>query len=390
MRVIVTISLTGSWGHVYPLTVFINSPSKGWGMRKLFTILIALSLLANCKSLVRDAHYFEPTVATEASGKKVAKQLILLTSSSDSDIEKRIASDPQLEEKLNKILLTEAKQNAVADTLRNLLSWPNKLMLWQNKEAAADLQSDDAIKIEQAIAEGGLIPSNISVENYNPKILWRRSFDNGKLSTLAKLNFGPFNALIYTVAPDKSLYNMDSDNLFADTVVLYSDDLNTTLNEAGQAIRLSDKIQKETKSGWYTLGRLLSPVRLYREAIHMGKAFRFNDDQEANAESNSYGLVFTAFGAYLATAIFVGDEIVSMAKAATGRKITRLSKWIHDRAEEISKLKVFNRAKNVDRGKQHMTRLGRRAVRMGLALSVVLSAYLVGQIMEAKVDAIAP
>lgn len=355
-------------------------------MKKLSVVLMAL-LLANCKPLVRQMHYFEPTVATEASGKKVAKQLVLLTSLSDSDIEKRIKSDPHLEEKLNEILLTKAKQRAVAETLRNLLSWPSKLILWQNKEASANLQRDDETELEQAIAEGGSIPNDISVEDYNPKILWQRSFDNGKSSTLAKLNFGPLNALIYTVAPNKSLYKMDNDNLFADTIVIYTDDLDATLNEAGQVINISDKLKRETKSGWYTLGRLLSPVRLYREAIHMGKAFRFNSDQDANAGSNSYGLVFTAFGAYLATAIFVGDEIVSMAKASTGKDITRLSKWIHDIGAKIGGWKIFSKAKNVDRGGQHVARLGRRGVRIGLAIPVVVAAYIVGRVMEAKVDA---
>ena len=356
-------------------------------MKKSSVVLMAL-LLANCKPLVRQMHYFEPTVATKASGKKVAKQLVLLTSLSDSDIEKRIKSDPHLEEQLNEILLTKAKQRAVAETLSNLLSWPSKLILWQNKEDVADLQSDDKAELEQAIAAGGSIPNDISVENYNPKILWQRSFDNGKSSTLAKLNFGPIVALIYTVAPDKSLYNkMDKDNLFADTVIIYTDNLDATLNEAKQAINISDKIQKETKSGWYTLGRLLSPVRLYREAMHMGKAFKFNTDQGANVDSNSYGLVFTAFGAYLATAIFVGDEIISMAKASTGKKITRLSKWIHDTGAKIGKLKIFSKAKNVDRGGQHMARLGRRGVRIGLAIPVVVAAYIIGQVMEAKVDA---
>lgn len=355
-------------------------------MKKLSVVLMIL-LLTACKSLVRQMPYFEPTVATEASGRQVAKQVVLLTSSSDSDIEKRIKSDPHLEEKMNEILMTKAKRRAIVDTLRNILSWPSKLILWKNADAADDLHHDAETELELALAEDGAIPTDISVEKYDPKIFWQRTFDNDKLSTLAKLNFGTLNALIYTVAPDDSLYEMDNDNLFADTVVLYADDLDGTLSEAERAINISGKLQKEVRAGWYTLGRLLSPVRLYREATYMGKAFKFTQDQGAsNGSKHSHGLVFTAFGAYLATAIFVGDEIVSMAKAATGRDITRLSKWIHDRAANISEWKVFSKAKDVDRGTQHMSRFSRRAIRLGLAIPVVIAAHIVGRIMEANVD----
>ena len=119
----------------------------------------------------------------------------------------------------------------------------------------------------------------------------------------------------------------------------------------------------------------------------MGQAFQFTHEQGARGDSErSYGLVFTAFGAYLATAIFVGDEIVSMAKAATGRDITRLSKWIHDRAETMSQWEVFSKAKDVDRGKQHVSRFSRRALRVGLALPIVIAAHIVGRIMGARVE----
>lgn len=331
--------------------------------------------------------YFEPSAATQEAGKQVAKQIILLTNTSDSEIEARIKSDPRLEEKLNEILVSKGKRREISNTLRSILSWPKKLMLWKRTDAADDLHYEAEAELELALAEDGSLPTDIAVDEYDPEIIWERTFDNAKTSTLAKLNFGTLNALIYTVAPDIALYEAEDDDLFTDTVVVYADNLDIPLDEAEQAINVSEKRQMEIDRGWYALGRLLSPVRLYREAMHMGKAFGFSQGQGVSSEIRSPNeLVFTAFGAYLATAIFVGDEILSMGKSATGRNITRLSKWIHDKAEVMGKWKIFNRAKNVDRGHKHMTRLSRRAIRLGLALPIVIAAHIVGRVMGATVD----
>lgn len=328
--------------------------------------------------------YFEPSAVTQEAGKQVAKQIVLLTNTPDSEIEAHIKSDPRLEEKLHELLVSVGQRQAIGNTLRNILSWPKQLMLWKRTD---DLHYEADAELELALAEDGSLPTDIAVDEYDPEIIWERTFDNAKTSTLAKLNFGTLNALIYTVVPDQALYETEDDNLFTDTVVVYADDLAAPLNEAERAINISEKRQVEIGGGWYTLGRLLSPVRLYREAMHMGKAFEFSQRQGVSRDGrSSYALTFTAFGAYLATAIFVGDEIISMAKAATGRNITRLSKWIHDKGKAISQWKVFSKAKNVDRGEQHMARFGRRAIRLGLALPIVIAAHIVGRVMGARVD----
>ena len=353
-------------------------------MQKLPVVLI---ILFSCKSSVRQMPYFEPSAVTQEAGKQVAKQIVLLTSTSDSDLEKRIKSDPRLEEKLNELLVSEGKRRVISNALRSLLSVPKQLLLWEAMDAANDWYYEAAAEFELALAEDGSLPTDIAVDEYEPEIIWERTFDNAKTSTLAKLNFGMLNALIYTVVPDKTLYKAEDANLFTDTVVIYADDLDAFLNKVERAINISEKRQMEIGEGWYTLGRLLSPVRLYREAMHLGKAFAFSQRQGVSGDGqSSVDLVFTAFGAYLATAIFVGDEIVSMAKAATGRNITGLSKWIHDKAEATSKWKVFSRAKNVDWGEQHVARFSRRAIRLGLALPIVIAAHIVGRVMGTTVD----
>ena len=355
-------------------------------MQKLPIVLI---ILFACKPLVRQTPYFAPSAVTQEAGKQVAKQIILLTNTSDNEIEARIKSDPRLEEKLNELLVSKGKRRAIVNTLRSILSWPKKLMLWKRTDETDDLhyEAEAEEELELALAEDGALPTDIDVDEYDPEIIWERSFDNAKTSTLAKLNFGALNALIYTVTPDQSFYEAENDNLFTDTVVVYADNLDAPLNKAELALNISEKRQKEIGGGWYTLGRLLSPVRLYREAIYMGKAFEFSQRQGVSSDVRSpQALVFTAFGAYLATAIFVGDEILSMAKSATGRDITRLSKWIHDKAEAMGKWKIFNKSKNVDRGHKHMVRLSRRALRLGLALPIVIAAHIVGRVMGATVD----
>ena len=215
-----------------------------FGVKKLLVILM---ILFSCKPLVRQP-YFKPTVTTEASGKQVAKQIVLLTSTSNKEIEQHIESDPHLEEKLNEILMSQSKRRKIIDTLRNILSWPKKLMLWKRNKTD-DLHHDAEAELELALSEDKIAETNINVAEHNPKIIWQRTFDNNKSSILAKLNFGAYNALIYTVAPDKALYKAHYDNLFADTVVLYADDLNASLNSAGEVINIAEKRQKEIGGG---------------------------------------------------------------------------------------------------------------------------------------------
>ncbi len=345
-------------------------------------VLVFVFFATACKPLVRQGQVFSPSVATKDQGQPVARQVVLLTQDSDNEIEKRLQNDPQLEEKLHEVLVTRGKENKIVDALRSFFSWPQKLLLWNRTVGSGELHEDAEKAVRLALADGDSASTHVSVNEYNPKIIWQRTFRNDKTSVLTKLTLGTMNALIYTVMPGRLLYGMgDHYNPFADTVVLYSDNLDLALHEAGHAIDFSEKQKKGLGPGLYTLGRFFFPIQLYQEAVATGKAFEFTAEHGASEDvRSSYALLFPAFGTYLAASIFAANGMIDRGKKLAGKESTRLTKWLDRRAEGVAAWmrRVFGKG---DTALPSATRLGKSAARFGIIIPVIVAAHVVGRAM---------
>ena len=355
-----------------------------------------------CKPIVRQEPLFEPSIATKDDGKLVARQVVLLTNESESEIEKRIKNDPQLEEKLHQVLVTRGKEHKIVDTLRSFFSWPEKLLLWNRTVGSGELHEDAEIAVKLALADGGSTSTHISINEYDPKIIWQRTFQNDKTSILSKVTFGTLIALIYTVIPGRLFYGVgDHYNPFADTVVLYSDNLDIALHEAGHAIDFSEKQKNHIGPGLYSLARFFFPITLYQEAVATGKAFEFTAEHGASEDvRSSYALLFPAFGTYLAGSIFAANGMIDVGKKLAGKEQTRLTKWLNRRAEGMAdwwKSKAF---KMTGEGTAHVNyedlakfkesapavkKLGVRAMKFAIIIPVIVAAHIVGRVMGAFV-----
>ena len=339
---------------------------------------------------------FEPSIATKDSGKPVARQVVLLSNSNDDEIEKRIKNDPQLEEKLHQVLVTRGKEHKIVDALRSFFSLPAKLLLWNRTVGSGDLHEDAEIAVKLALADGGTADTHISVNEYNPKIIWQRTFQNNKTSILSKVTFGTMSALVYTIIPGRLFYGGgDHYNPFADTVVLYSDNLDIALHEAGHAVDFSEKQKKHIGPGLYTLGRYFFPIKLYQEAVATGKAFEFTAQHGASEDvRSSYALLFPAFGSYLAASIFSANKMIDFGKKLAGKEETRLTKWLNKRAEGMEdwwKYKVFKRTGeetaniNVISTAGRGRKLGVSAAKFAIIIPVIVAAHVVGRVIGAFV-----
>ena len=308
-------------------------------------------------------------------------------STSESEIEKRLKSDPHLEERLDEILVTKGKRRPIIDTIRSIFSLPHKLLLWDSSVGSGELHKDAETAAKLFLAEGGATSTHISVNEYNPKIIWQRTFQNDKASILTKITYGVLHALIYTVIPSKLFYKGgDHYNPFADTIVLYSDNLDVALHEAGHAVDFSEKQRQHIDPGLYMLGRYFFPIMLYQEAVATGKAFKFTKEHGASEDvRSSYALLFPAFGTYLAASIFMGNAMINWTKKKMGKDETRLSKWMREKDEGIRQWKIFSELKKEGYGKK-VTKLSKKAMKFGIILPVIIAAHIVGRVMGANVD----
>lgn len=356
--------------------------TKKWG-----SLMVVVFAVTACKPLVRQSPNFEPQVATENSGKLVAKQMVLLTNESDDAIERRIKNDPQLEEKLHQILVTRGKENKIIDALRSFFSWPAKLLLWNRTVGSGELHKDAETAVRLALDEGASPDTHVSINEYNPKLIWQRTFQNDKTSFLSKITLGTWSALIYTVVPGRLLYGAgDHYNPFANTVVLYSDNLDVALHEAGHAIDFSEKQKKHFGPGLYSLARFFFPVALYQEAVATGKAFKFTKEHGASEDvKSSYALLFPAFGTYLAGSIFAANGMIEFAKQRMGKDSTRMTKWFDRRAKAMSEWKIFRKTMQPAEAKS-LGKLATKAMKFAIILPVIVGAHIVGRVMGAAVD----
>ena len=362
-------------------------------MNTFCKISTVLFVLTSCKPHVRSQEEFKPSIATKDknSEKLVARQVVLITNGNDNEIENRLKNDPELEEKMHEILVTRGGKHPIIDKIRGFFSIPHKLILWNRTVGSGELHEDAETAVKLALEDGGSGDTSISINEYNPKLIWKRTFQNDKTSFLTKVTLGTLVAITYTVVPGRLLY-MPSDhyNPYADTIVLYSNNLDIALHEAGHAIDFTEKSEKGIGPGLYGLGRFLFPITLYQEAVATGKAFNFlGDHGTAGDVASSYAILFPAFGSYLAAAILASNKLIDNIKHMQGREATKLTKWIDKKSAAIADWKVFQKtgteATDVASSAKLQSMISPKVAKFAIIIPVIVGAHIVGRVMGAFV-----
>ena len=333
------------------------------------SVLVLAVVFVACRATMR-----YPSTLTAARDDKIrAKQAIFLTTTPSARIADMIANDPQLEAKMQAITVSRGEEMSTIDKLRSFFTIPRKLMLWNKSVGSGELKKESEEVVRAFLAKNDITKTHISINEYNPELIWRRTWDNGDTSFLAKITMGNINALIYTITFGR-LTGISGDGYdpMSDTLVFYSDNLDVTMREAGLAVDHRKKKRLGIATGLYALGRYLFPINLYQEAMAADKVFEFNEAYgDAESVADAYALIIPSFGMYLAASIILVNKFISKAKGTED--------WMTKAAKAIKKSKTFS---NLPQG---VKKIGTKPLllKWSVVIPVLVGANLVGRAIGA-------
>ncbi len=126
--------------------------------------------------------------------------------------------------------------NVVVDGIKNVLSIPNKLILWNSNFGSGNISRETIMKVRDYLHENGLHDVYVSVNEYNPIKIWERTFTNPNTSLLAKCTVGVGSALIDTLTiPKLTGFPGDHYSPMSNSVHIFSNDTSIALHECGHA-----------------------------------------------------------------------------------------------------------------------------------------------------------
>ena len=132
--------------------------------------------------------------------------------------------------------------NFWVDGIRNVLSIRSKILFLNSKINSGNVSKETIGKMRDFLHENGLHDVSVSVNQYKPQEVWRRTFTNPKTSLLSKCTAGVVFGLLETLLiPKLSGIACDHYNPYSNTVHLFSDDLATALHECGHAKDVNER-----------------------------------------------------------------------------------------------------------------------------------------------------
>ncbi|MBU6382779.1 MAG: hypothetical protein KGR16_00470 [Verrucomicrobia bacterium] len=179
---------------------------------------------------------------------------------------------PQSNKTKEMIEISVGASDRIVDGIRNLLSIPAKLFLWNSKFGSGNISQETLDKMRNYLHENGLHDVRVSVNEYDPGSTWIRIMSNPKTSRLSKCTIGLADGIITTLAVSKLTgFPGDRFSPSANTIYLFSDDASIALHEAGHA---KDFHTRENPV-LYGLASRLPLVTLYQEAVATQNAIQY-------------------------------------------------------------------------------------------------------------------
>lgn len=214
--------------------------------------------------------------------------------------------EPDLAKNQKDIKIEVGSDNRVVDTIRNILSIPDKLLLWNSKMNSGNVSPSVIEEMRNYLDSEGLHDVSVSVNQYKPQESWQRAFSNPKTSLLAKMTGGITSSLLETFSFNKLTgFIGDHYNPFSNTVHLFSDDIAIALHECGHA---KDFNSRRNPSLYVALGAIptVGPIAvIMREylATHNAIQYMQNRCTKENVQ-HAYKMLTPALATYVADALF--------------------------------------------------------------------------------------
>lgn len=333
-------------------------------------VLVTVLAFGACRASLRSPLL---QLTAQEEGEVKVKQAIFLTATPSEKINRMIANDPLLEEKMLAITVSRGDEKPTTDRMRDFFTIPRKLMLWNKEIGSGELEEESEEVVRAFLAKHGVTSTHISINEYDPKLIWKRTYENNNTSFLAKITMGNLNALIYTLTFGRLTgATGDGYDPMSDTLIFYSDNLDITLREAGLAVDHDIKSKQGFSTGLYALGRYLFPIALYQEAAAAGKVFSFTESYgDAESIKDAYSLIIPSFGMYLAATILFVNNFISKAKGTDD--------WITKATKSVKKSKaVAKLPQGIKKWATHP-----RLLKWGIIIPVLVGANVVGRAIGA-------
>lgn len=145
--------------------------------------------------------------------------------------------------------------------VRYLNTIPTKLLLWNANMGSGNVSEEIKDKVRAYLHINNLHDVAVSIDEYNPKLIWSRVFSNPNTSLFSKATFGVATGLFYTFSIPK-LIGLDVYLPGANAVVLNSNIEAVALHECGHA---KDFNERKNPSLYLMTGYLADNLASYCE-----------------------------------------------------------------------------------------------------------------------------
>ena len=334
-------------------------------------VVLLCQLGIACRPMVRQDPALQAQAIMSDRSDVGFEQALFLTTTAVDKIEHLVAADPQLEEKMRAIMVSRGEKNPKVDRWRDFFTIPHKLMLWNKTVGSGELAVESEEVVRAFLAKHDLADTHISINEYNPKLIWKRTYANKETSFLSKITLGNLNALIYTITFGRLTgATGDGYDIMSDTLIFYSDNLDVALRETGLAVDRNEKSEKGIRTDLYALGRYIFPVALLQEAMAADKVIDFVEELgSAEGVKDAYALIIPSFGMYLAATILLLNKWIS--------NVQGKEDWVTRAAEAIGKSeKVNNLPPQTKKWASHP-----RLLKWGIIIPVIVGANIVGRVI---------
>ncbi|HBC55622.1 MAG TPA: hypothetical protein DCZ03_00520 [Gammaproteobacteria bacterium] len=240
---------------------------------------------------------------------------------------------------------------APLDTLGNIISIPNKLLLWDKTIENHHITPATEHILKAYLDDHGLYDVKVRVNQYAPLGELQRLINNEQVGIGWRVTIGALSVLYYTLFVGR-IFGGDSYNPFTNTISLYSDSIPIALHEGGHA---SDFASKKYK-GTYAFINAIPFTSLYFEGVATNNVLEFLNENNAYEEyKRAYEVLFPAYGTYVGGSLIdlrlsygpgASDQVLYLAPVLIGHIVGRI-KSSRLRREEHKQVSPINSEQNI-------------------------------------------
>lgn len=201
--------------------------------------------------------------------------------------EPRRPPDPQIE---------RGRPVWIVDALGNLLSLPQKLILWNRRVDRHRISPDTERALQQFLDEHPeqLGAVKVRLNQWTPAGDLKRLVRNHRVEWYFRVLPG-LPVTLWSSLTGR-LLGGDHYNPYTNTIHLFSDDPAIALHEAGHAVDFA----KNPAPGLYAVGRFLPPMALEQEQVASDMAIEhYQRHHDRPGELHAYATLYPAFGTYV-------------------------------------------------------------------------------------------